>query len=538
METIRSIAPHCTEAKRRDLESLLLTYRSPFEQTSAGFRSEGRSRFDLLSAIPKGLRSDIAGRHYRELERKFGKPTDEPEVLAAASIVGSPIPPQGTERMTDDQWLHAIKKYQSEFPTHSFLKGGAVELSRELGARTKDDPERFARLALQFPKDAHPAYLDEILCGLKKVAISSTLKIRVCEKAFDQAREYSGSTIADVIGYIEEWLPEKAVEMLGWLATEDDSAPRVQSEDLYAQGINMTRGRAAQALHGLILTDATYIDRFRSVIDRLVRDPSPAVLSCVAGMIAAIWRHDAQVGMHLFDALDFAEDRLLTTPHVDALLRHVVRTNLDVARPLVLRMLQSRDTDVNEAGGRLAGLTALYHEGAGELAEEALGGGIPHRLGIAQVAATNLELSQCREWCEQTLVVLFNDNDATVRMRAAGCFGATGDIPLDQYSDVISQFCESRAFRDHADSLLRALEESPHRLPGLTCDVCQRVLEILSEESGRAYQYRISIVANLVFRTYQHHQHDEWATQALDLIDRLCLEGDGSARRHIEEFER
>ena len=48
--------------------------------------------------------------------------------------------------MTDEQWLRAIKKYQSEFPTHSadaLLKGGAVELSRELGSRAKEDPDRF-----------------------------------------------------------------------------------------------------------------------------------------------------------------------------------------------------------------------------------------------------------------------------------------------------------------------------------------------------------------------------------------------------------
>ena len=51
--------------------------------------------------------------------------------------------------MTDDQWLRAIRKYDSERLYHHRLddgfRGGATELARDLGARVKDAPERFAR---------------------------------------------------------------------------------------------------------------------------------------------------------------------------------------------------------------------------------------------------------------------------------------------------------------------------------------------------------------------------------------------------------
>lgn len=45
-------------------------------------------------------------------------------------------------------------------------------------------------------------------------------------------------------------------------------------------------------------------------------------------------------------------------------------------------------------------------------------------------------------------------------------------------------------------------------------------------------------VTQLVFRTYQQHQGDEWTTSALNLIDRLCLEMIGDAREELDAFER
>ena len=45
-------------------------------------------------------------------------------------------------------------------------------------------------------------------------------------------------------------------------------------------------------------------------------------------------------------------------------------------------------------------------------------------------------------------------------------------------------------------------------------------------------------VAKLIFRTYQQHQDDTWTAPALDLIDRLCLEGTPGTADELERFER
>jgi hypothetical protein len=85
------------------------------------------------------------------------------------------------------------------------------------------------------------------------------------------------------------------------------------------------------------------------------------------------------------------------------------------------------------------------------------------------------------------------------------------------------------------------LKESPHRLPGLTCDVSEKFLNRFIEEAKDIRTRRagdIHTAATLIFRTYQQHQNDAWAARCLDLIDRMCLEGVHDVREGLSEFDR
>lgn len=67
-----------------------------------------------------------------------------------------PLPEQATDRMTDAQWLSAIREYADDKERgwlQDRILGGARELARVLEKRTKDHPERFARLMLALPED-------------------------------------------------------------------------------------------------------------------------------------------------------------------------------------------------------------------------------------------------------------------------------------------------------------------------------------------------------------------------------------------------
>ena len=555
MQLIRAVVTHCTAANRVGLETEILRYVPPFERTIAGiqYKQIGRTQFDLLSAIPKDLRSIRANAHYEELKRKFGEPGREPR-QAIAGMVLSPIDKSAADLMTDDQWLRATDKYREDrkYTAADPLKGGALELARVLETRVKEQPDRFARLSLKFLADANPVYLEHTLAGLKTAEVQSDLKIAVCRKAYAESAGPCGKAIADLLGSIEDPLPDDAVRMLHWIATEHEDpaseawrmdAGRGQSYyngEMHTNGINTTRGRAADAVRDLILTDPAYIPRFKPTIERMIRDRSAAVLSCVAGTLRAVAYHDRTLGMQLFGSMILAEDRLLATHHVCEFIRNALRGSFPALQPIVERMLRSSAPKVREAGARMASLAALEYEGAAALVAEALRGDPCQRLGVAQVATANIGAPEYRAWCEAKLTVLFDDCVAEVRKEAASCFNGIGSQSLDSYVELITAFCDSSEFADGAFWLLRSLENSRERLPGITCMVCTRLLDISSEsrDIGTDCYANVLTVAKLIFRTYQQHQNDKWASRSLDLIDRICLAGLPGATDEFEQFDR
>lgn len=552
-ELVRAITPQCSPDVRARLEAAILTYLSPWERTEHGYKSSGFASFSIFSAFPSELRSDGGRRRFGELERKFDKPAEPPRVIGMRAVQ-SPIEKDSAEKMTDEQWLRAIKRHCSEHRRGEGLKGGARQLARTLEVMVTQQSERFAKLALRLPNDTNPIYLDHILVGLKRSALSSEMKLAVCRKAFTDARELCGRSIADVLGACEDSLPDEAIDMLVWLATEHPHPAQEawQAEaggerthyngHIITNGINTTRGHTAEAIGDLIWRNATYLQRFRDALERMVRDRSTCVRACVAGTLRAVAYHDAGFALMLFGHLENnADERLLATVHVYQFIRWLLRDHFDVLRPTVERMLRSSDSHVAETGASLAGVAALHHERAADLDREAAAGNGHQRRGLAKVAAANIGNEDYRTWCEVRLAAFFNDTDEEVRKEAAASFRHLLDESLERYEPLIIAFTDSLSYRDDSMSILLLLEKSPRRLPGITCVVCEKFLDRFSDEAQDVRTSRMGdarTVTQLVFRTYHQHQADKWTRRALDLIDRLCLETIGDPRKELDAFER
>ena len=140
------------------------------------------------------------------------------------------------------------------------------------------------------------------------------------------------------------------------------------------------------------------------------------------------------------------------------------------------------------------------------------------------------------------MLLLFNDDDKEVRQEVASVFRCLEKQPLENYENLITAFCNSAAYQQDSFSILHVLDDSVHRLPGMTCYLCEKFLERFSDEAkdirlGRAGD--VMTVTKLIFRTYhQHQREDEWAPRCLDLIDRMCLEGVHDVKTGLDQFER
>ena len=110
--------------------------------------------------------SESTNARIRELTRKFPDLSDalpEEDVTLEAEMIGPPIPRERAGYMTDDQWISAMRTYQSAAFS---LEGGAHELSQLLTELARSDRHRFASLAMRMPVDINPVYLSAILDGL------------------------------------------------------------------------------------------------------------------------------------------------------------------------------------------------------------------------------------------------------------------------------------------------------------------------------------------------------------------------------------
>ena len=562
IQLIKAIAPLCSDENRAKLEKAILDYTPYHESIPGGYKYRGCASFDLLSRIPVEWRSKTTQARYAELERKFQKPTPPPRSLGILQPVGSPVEEAAAAKMTDEEWLRKIKRYDSDeiLPDpENIEKGGALELARMLQKFVKKEPERFARLSLKFPVDTHPFYLEHTLCGLKETNGITELKLEVCRKAYSESRDEYGRAITDLLGSIREPLPDDAVEMLNWLATghsdpekelwmeEATSGTPNYREDILDHGINSTRGSAAEAIRDLIQWDASYIDRFRTTIEKLVGDRSLSVRACAASAILYITNHDWEFAFGQFDRLiepqgdQTDSDYLLANPYMYRFIYHGLRDHFGRFRDVIERMLRSEISEISKAGARLASLAVLYrHSEAEELVEEAICGNASQRRGVAQVASANIGNTDCRSWAEQKLLLFFNDHDSEVCQEVARCFGRLEGQSLESYEDLINKFCDSAACQKNSFSLLHALEESSHRLPSITYMVCEKFLKRFSDEArdsrtGRSLD--ITFVPKLVFKTYHQHQRDEWAPKCLDLIDQMCLERSHEVREGLKEYD-
>ena len=185
--------------------------------------------------------------------------------------------------------------------------------------------------------------------------------------------------------------------------------------------------------------------------------------------------------MRLFLNFDLSEVRVLATRHIRDFIRERLEESFADLRPVLERMLRSSEAEVKEAGARLAILAHLMGQDAGDLVEEALRGDAHQRLGVAQVAAANVANPECRPWSLETLPALFNDKCSVVRSEASSCFQQLTNEPLEIYEDLIASFCGSKAFQESSYWLLQLLEDSVSRLPGVTCQVCEQLLDRLAE---------------------------------------------------------
>ena len=557
-QLIESASPYCSDEKLQQLETLLLGYYTDWERSTLGAQQYGYAQFTLLSGIIADRHSMDVGTRLEELQRQFERQEPAPPMPMRAQAAQSPISADVVEEMSDEQLLSAICQHDADehgYTDDGRFVGGALELSRVLEERVKQEPERFAELVLKFPDHANQFYFEAVLRGITNAGLDSETIVRVSERCHKVEGRPLGRYICDPIASAAKGdVPPEALDLVAWYATEDldphqelwrtEGSPGqgfYYGGDILNNAINTNRGRAARAMARLIEVDGKRIAYLRPTLEKMVQDPSIAVRSCVAQALIAVLRHDRDLAVDLFGQLCNTEDALLQTEFVERFLYFALQTHFRELLNTLERMVTSQVPDVASAGARQACLAALDLQEAADIARFCLSGSEAQRIGAAQVMAANVRIATCRSFCEDALVKLFSDPSDTVRTQAARCFLNFEGPQLEGYDQLITGFVCSGASSHDYFPLLVALERTTAKLPEVTLLACESFIDVAglatadisTREAGDA-----NTVIKLTLRTYQQSSDESIRARCLDLIDKLMEHGAYGINDALEEFER
>lgn len=160
------------------------------------------------------------------------------------------------------------------------------------------------------------------------------------------------------------------------------------------------------------------------------------------------------------------------------------------------------------------------------LAENCLSGTPAHRKAAALVYSSNLHLADCRKFCEEGLIKLFNDTDEKVRKQAAQCFIDLDQRHLANYSNLIEAFIDSPAFLNKSFALIQLFTKTEKGGfdEQLAFKVCQRFVEIAtSEVSNRlnGYSTQFKNISQIIVQIYSQTRNSKLKSDCLNIID--CL---------------
>lgn len=535
-DLVKSIAPHVTDAAHQQLECLFRDLRNRHESQ----QSWGCTAFKFLSALDESRLTPAGRRRLSEYRRKFGQYEPAKPLGITSGVIGSPIAPTAAQKMTDEQWLSAMGKYDSNEANWSAFTGGAYELSRVLQKQAAADPARFAKLTLQLTSEVNLSYTNALLIGFGDAEVSTTARPLIFE-----AVRYIASLghtdndrfIATALQKYSRELPLDLVELIldRALHTLDptDNTPVIirgdtdgqSAADLHVNGINTARGSLAEALGDLLIFDS---DGHRTALiapylGSMASDPVLSVRVCVAHTLSASLRYARPEVLAAFAVLIHADDRLLATEPVERLMVYIGNVDPEAIDPVIQRMLASNNAEVREAGGTIAAFAALEWDRPGFM-QQALSGDFHVRKGIAKLTAELFVKTTNNELATETLIHLMNDDVDEVRKEAAEVASHLRHHSLRPFDRLLMALIDSSSYVHAATQLLITLDQAPDKVDELVLKASQRFLsvfgsdaaDIRTEAAGDALY-----VGALVVRGLAQSQDRDHRAALLDVLDQL-----------------
>ncbi len=514
----------------------------------------GHIEWCVLRTIGHDLLSSRGKKRLAELGRKFSDKEVPTPRSYKASFVGSPIPSDATRKMTDEQWLYAIKKDWGQNAVSQFRKGkvvgGALELARELEALAKFDPGRFARFFLRLPESANSIYGQHVLQGLagaEQVDEDTTIAaLRVAHAHRDRP---FGLQIVRLINRHPACAREDDVfKALLWYAEHGDVSetpisgheehtetfPSIDdlvpaNTPLVFDGINSARGVAWELLGQVVQSNPHRAAEIWVLVERQAREETFAsVRAMMLYTLAPLFGLDLVRFSGCLRCLveplagewdDVSALAPLATHGGVRLFPYIERDLPDLALELMGRMIGSPDRNLNLIGTWWVLAERLRQGNSKDWYPDIEWQSPAHTKLWASILCEFATHTEFRSMAISELERLFSHEVPEVRRAAADVFQHIAGDDFSYFMDMARAFIRSPAFKDETYSIIAALEQA-------SCDVTELVVEvgkILVRDRDDRVDRSMHQIQKVLKREYVNSEgRPELRTRFLDLIDDMA----------------
>jgi hypothetical protein len=570
-QLLKAIYSHLTVAQRVELEAFILSYNYIRKYAGVdGLRWRGIEQLYLLQAVPIELLTERGELGLRELERKFpSQRASESPTTMRGGFVGSPITEEQARKMSDRAWLRAMVKYQGDVRhRHDFLKGGAYELGGVLVNLTKEDPERFYRLALRVPDDVDDSYVQAILNGIAESAAPAEMLFTIIRRFAPHTGRDIKRVIARVLEKrVKEGLPDDMLNLLegyirglsgedeDWWHRQEEKGQSHHHDGLnsgpYSSYMNSDRGASLRALMHALDERGTEEAKERKweLIEFVANDPSTALRAGAIEVLLYMLHEDRERAVTMFERLMDGHPPLLRTHFTQEFLRYGLYRYYKRVKPFIVTLMNEDYESLQQRGAELACIAAISpkalgseedHADALALAESTHKGSPVWRRGAANVYVNNIT-TEASSQCVVALRLLLDDEDKEVRRLINDVFHRLSDEHFSKLRDFIEAFAASRSLSGETHWFTEFLWKHGMLDPVFSLSVVEIILQRDSDSTPKDSPYRFSgggeELVRLVLGIYTSADED-LRKRAMDVFDQLMNVYLGEALMVLGEWDR
>ena len=514
----------------------------------------GHIEWCVLKTIGHDLLSSPGKKRLAESERKFSTEEIPTPRRTEGGFVGSPIPPDRTRKMTDDQWLVASQKDWNRNASAKLVKGeivgGPLELARELGNCAKSDPGRFARFFLRLPESANPRYGQHLLQGLAGAEqVDEDATIAALRAAHAHRNRPFGLQIVHLIKSHPACAREGNIfDALLWYAEHGEASEKrisVHKEHtepfpsigdlvpvntpLVFSGINSARGVAWEVLGQMVQSHPHRAAEIWTLVERRAAEETfaPARAMMLYTLTPLSGLDSARFGVclrRLTSPLSGERDDVSTlaplATHMGVhLFPYIERDLPDLALELMERMINSPDRTLNLIGTWWTLAERLRQGNSTDRFPDIERQSPAHTKLWASILCDLATDTEFRDLAISELERLFSHGVSEVRKAAADVFWKIPGDDFPYFMDMAWAFVRSPAFKEAPYWIIKTLEETSQDVTELVVEIGERLVRDQEDRNLRSMHQ----IQKALKREYVNSENrPELRTRFLDLIDDMA----------------